>query len=34
MRQVTPQFELSIKVSGIKNNVPVDEAAFKKPSGN
>ena len=34
MRQVTPQFEMSIKVSGVKNNVPVDEAAFKKPSGN
>lgn len=34
MRQVTPMFEMSIKISEVKHNAPVDETLFKKPSGN
>jgi hypothetical protein len=34
MRQVTPMFEMTIKVSAVKHNTPVDDAAFKKPTGN
>jgi hypothetical protein len=32
IRQVTPQFTLSIKMQEIKHNVPVDDAKFNKPA--
>lgn len=34
IRQVLPQFEMMLKISEVKHNGPIDEAAFKKPSGN
>lgn len=32
IRQVTPQFTLTIKIEDIKTNVPIDDAKFKKPA--
>lgn len=34
IRQVLPQFEMMLKISEVKHDGPVDDAAFKKPSGN
>jgi hypothetical protein len=31
VRQVTPQFTLSFKLTAIKHNVPLDDAIFRKP---
>lgn len=33
IRQVTPQFSVVIRLSGIKHNVPLDDAIFKRPGG-
>jgi hypothetical protein len=33
MRQTTPAFSLSIKLTDVKHNVPVEDSKFKKPSG-
>lgn len=32
IRQVTPQFTITIKIEDVKSNVPVDDAKFKKPA--
>jgi outer membrane lipoprotein-sorting protein len=32
IRQITPAFALNIKIEEVKNNVPVDDAKFVKPS--
>ena len=32
IRQVTPQFTITIKIEDVKTNVPIDDAKFKKPA--
>jgi outer membrane lipoprotein-sorting protein len=32
VRQVTPQFTITIKIEDVKSNVPIDDAKFKKPA--
>ncbi len=32
IRQVTPQFTITIKIEDVKSNVPIDDAKFKKPA--
>ena len=32
IRQVTPQFTVTIKIEDVKSNVPIDDAKFKKPA--